>query len=160
MTRVRAFAVIGSVLCAGVRTLPAQTVTLTTTGASTQMASPTLANYTAGEVIGASPIGYTLRLNSGRSNCTYTVRVRVKASTTVLGGTKPLSDLRWSTTGGYTAMTTTFVTVATHVLTTASTTASGSITLKILLNWTDTATSYAGTGLGFQTSGTASGSGC
>ena len=156
----RAIALIAGVLCVSARTLPAQTVTLTTTGASTPMTTPTLADYTAGAVVDATPIGYTLRLNSGRSSCTYTVLVQLKASTAVLGGTKPVSDLQWSSTGGYTAMTTTFVTVATHTLTTASTTASGSITLKILLNWTDTASSYTGTGLGFQTSGTASGSGC
>ena len=148
------------VLCAGAIALPAQTVTLTMTGASTQMANPTLAEYTAGSMVQATPIGYTLRLNSGRSSCTYTVRVRLRAATSILGGTKPVSDLQWATAGGYTAMTTSYATVATHTLTTASTTASGSITLKILLNWTDAATSYAGTGLGFQVSGTASGSGC
>ncbi len=156
----RACLLVIGVLCASALALPAQTVTLTTTGASTQMANPTLADYAAGSMVQATPIGYTLRLNSGRAGCTYTVLVGVRASTSILGGSKPVSDLQWATTGGYTAMTTTNATVATHTLRTTSTTASGNITLKILLNWTDTATSYAGTGLRFQVSGTASGSGC
>ncbi len=156
----RACLLVVGVLCVSALALPAQTVTLTTTGASTQMANPTVTQYVAGSMVQATPIGYTLRLNSGRASCTYTVLVQVKSATATLGGTKPVSDLQWATTGGYTAMTTTFVTVATHTLTTTSTTASGNITLKILLNWTDTATSYAGTGLGFQVSATTSGGSC
>jgi hypothetical protein len=153
-------ATIALLACAAGRALGAQTVTLTTTGANAPMTTPALADYTAGFVTLATPITYTLKLNSGRSNCTYTVLVQVKASAATIGSSKLLSDLQWSTTGGYTGFTTTYVTVGTHTLTTASTTASASVRVRMLLNWTDTAISYAGTSLGFQTSGTAAGTGC
>jgi hypothetical protein len=160
MRRTARVALAAALLGASAHALRAQTATLTVTGAATQMPNPTLADYVAGYIVDPTPITYSLRLNSGRSSCTYTIRVQVRASVATLGSGKVISDLQWSTTGSYTSVTASYVTVATHTMTTAATTASGSITLRMLLHWTDTAASYTGSALGFRTSGTASGSGC
>ncbi|MDQ8155305.1 MAG: hypothetical protein P3B98_11655 [Gemmatimonadota bacterium] len=160
MRRMARVALAAALFGASAHALSAQTATLTVTGAATQMPSPTLADYVAGSLTDPTPVTYSLRLNSGRANCTYTIRVQLRASGADLGSGKPISDLQWSTTGSYTSVTASYVTVATHTMSTAATTASGSITLRVRLNWTDTAASYTGSALGFRTSGTASGSGC
>jgi len=144
-----------------------QTVTLSVSSAATAMQNPTLADYDAGAVTDATPATYTVTLSntSARPNCTYATAVQVRASTTTIGNAKAIGTVSWSTGGAYTALTTAWVTVATHNLTKATgqstaNTASGSLTFKISLAWTETSASFAGSTLEFQASVTPSGNGC
>ena len=123
--------------------LGAQTVAFTVTSTGAAFANPTLADYAAGYVNNTTPITYRVQLSSGSAGRTYTTTVMVQATATTFG-TKVLSDLQAGTGATYQAMTSgsTWVTLASHVLTTTSQQATGSIYVRSLLNWGDNAASY------------------
>ena len=137
-----------------------RSVTLSVTGASTRMQSPTRADYEAGYVTDATPITWTATVNSPRSNCTYTATVQVRATGSTIGNGKSIADVQWSNGGNYTALTTSYATIGTAALTSGTRSRSGTLTLRTLLDWTEASTGFAGTGLQFQVSAVTSGSGC
>lgn len=146
----------------------AQTVTLSVSSATTALQNPTLADYDAGFVTDATPASYTATLtnSSAKTNCTYATSVQVRAAATTIGNAKAISTVSVLTGGTYTALSTTsWVTIATHNLTKAvgqgtQNTASGSITFRVSLAWTETSASFSGAALEFQASVTPSGTGC
>lgn len=136
-----------------------RTVTLAISGnAATQ--NPTLADYEAGFVTDATPLTWTATVNGPRSNCTYTTTVSMRASSSTIGNGKSIADVSWSSGGAFTELTTSYVTIGTATLTSGTRSASGSISFRIQLDWTEESASYAGAGLQFQVSTRASGSGC
>lgn len=137
-----------------------RSVTLSVTGASTRMQSPTRADYEAGYVTDATPLTWTATVNSPRTSCTYTATVSVRATGTTIGNGKSIADVRWSNGGTYTALTTTYATIGTVALTSATRSRSGTLTFRTLLDWSEESTGFAGTGLQFQVSAVTSGSGC
>lgn len=154
-----------AVLCLVPAAAWGQTVTLSVSSAATAMQNPTLADYDAGAVTDATPASYTVTLASGKPNCTYATKVQVRASSSTIGNAKAIGTVSWSTGGAYTALTTSWMDVATHNLVKATgqsttNTATGSLTFTISLDWTETSASFAGSTLEFQTSVTPSGTGC
>ncbi len=141
MRRLRSLLALMAVVAAP---LAAQTVTFTMSSAGAAFPNPTLANYQAGFVDNTTPITYTVTVASPAAGRTYNTTVLVQATSTTYG-TKTLSDLQCGpTTAALQALTSgsTWVTIATHPLTSTTRSASGTIYLRSLLKWTDTGSSY------------------
>ena len=145
----------------------AQTVTLSVSSLGSAMQNPTLANYDAGFVTDATPASYTVTLTnaSAKNNCTYATAVQVRASSATIGNAKAISTVSWSTGGAYTALTQSWATIATHNLVKATgqstvNTATGSLTFRVALAWSEPSASFAGTALEFQASVSPTGTGC
>lgn len=160
MIRVRASLLLLALLPGLAAAQAARSVTLSVTNGSVAMQSPTRADYVAGYVTDATPLTWTATVNTPRSNCTYTATVSVRATTTTIGNGKSIADVRWSNGGAYTTLTQTYTTIGSVALTSATPSRSGTLTFRTLLAWTESAASYAGTGLQFQVSATSSGTGC
>ena len=129
-----------------------QTVTLTISGANVAMQNPTLADYDAGFVIDATPLTWTATVNSPKRDrdCTYNVTVQVRASSNNIGNSKSISNVRWSNGGAPVPLTQTYATIGTAALNRSTPSRSGSLTFRILLNWTESNASFTGSGLQFQ----------
>jgi hypothetical protein len=137
-----------------------RSVTLSITGGNVATQNPTRADYDAGFVTDATPLTWTATVNSPRNNCTYNATVQMRATSTTIGNGKSIANVRWSNGGAFTTLTTSYVTIGTAALTNGTRSRSGSLTFRILLDWTEESASFNGTGLQFQVSATSSGSGC
>ena len=129
----------------------AQTTTLSiTSGSTATFPNPTVADYVAGYVDGAT-VTYTVSLNGG-PNGSHTTTVEICATATTLGSGKALSNLLWQptdnskpwqaiTTGCTGAINPTRVVAAQSL--TKGNSWSGGVRFRMLLSWNDTAASYS-----------------
>jgi hypothetical protein len=131
----------------------AQTTTLTiTSGSATTFAQPTLADYVAGYIDGPT-INFTVTVTGG-PNKTHTTTVEICATTATLGSGKALSKLMWqpsdaskpwqSIVQGCSGAVQAARTVSTAVLGKNQSFSLGA-KLRMILDWTDTASSYGTT---------------
>jgi hypothetical protein len=140
-----------------------QSMTLTVTNAGTST-SPTLAEYKAGQM--ARSFTYTLALAGPAANstfpsgCTYSGTVRMTPTSADLGNSKSLADVSWSSSLGNSGSSLTqnsFVTLGTQTFTSYTTATQVTVTLTTTLRWTETSTSFSGTGLRFDLLASATG---
>jgi len=137
-----------------------RTVTLAITGGNVATQNPTRADYDAGFVTRATPLTWTATVIGPRSNCTYNATVQMRATSSTIGNGKSIADVRWSNGGAYNTLTTSYVTIGTGALTSGTRSRSGSLTFRILLDWTEEDASFNGSELQFLVSATSTGSGC
>ena len=128
----------------------AQTTTLTiTSGSAVTFAQPALADYVAGHIDGPT-INYTVSVTGGPAK-THTTTVEICATTASLGSGKLLSKLMWepsdasqpwqSVVQGCAGAVQAVRTVRVAVLGKGQSDSFG-VKLRMMLDWTDTATSY------------------
>jgi hypothetical protein len=131
-----------------------QTTTLTITGGSTTtFAQPALTDYVNGYIDGPT-ISFTVSETGGTGNASHTATVEICATTATLGNGKALSKLMWqptdlslpwqSITQGCTGAVQAVRTVKSGSLK-KNQSYSGSVQLRMMLDWTDTAPSYGTT---------------
>ena len=151
----RAVMIAASALAAA-SSLPGQTTTLTVTGGSTAtFDQPTLSDYAAGYIDGPT-ISFVVSLAGGASGATHTTTVEICAGSGTLGAGKSISKLMWQPSDGskpWQSITTSCAgavkasrTVGSQVIASGSSW-SGGVRLRMMLDWTDAASSY-GTSIG------------
>lgn len=146
---------LGFVAAVARSTAAAQTTTLTiTSGSTTTFGQPALTDYVNGYIDGPT-INFTVTVNGGPPSApTHTVTVEICSTTPDLGSGKALSKLMWepsdlslpfqSITQGCTGAVQAVRTVATRTMSKGSSFSLG-VKLRMMLDWTDTASSYGTT---------------
>ncbi len=107
--------------------------------------TPAAADLDAGVLAAGTPLTFTITNIAKKKPQTATIYVA--ASSAVLGGTKPSTDLQWklSTGSTWTGLTTTNALVGTYAIPqTVGASISGVIDLQLLVRWTDPPGTYAG----------------
>ena len=119
----------------------AQKLTLLITGGA-PIAFPTVTetDYDAGSVTATTALGYSLDLlGGGGGGVNRTGSISIRATTTTMGGTKPIADLQWrrSDLATWNSMTTTNAVVESRTMrrNTLNDPYTGSIVFRVLLSW-------------------------
>lgn len=144
----------------GARAQSSRTVSLSLSGAGSAMQNPTLEDYEAGYVTAATPLTWTVTVNAPRSNCVYSAEIAVRAASATIGNGKSVADVSWAAGGTFTALSTSYVTVATVPLATGTRSGTGAMTFRTILRWSETSGAFSGASLQFRVNVTTSGSGC
>jgi hypothetical protein len=148
------FGLAAAAVCAAALRAQAQTTTLTVTGGSTAtFAQPGLADYVTGYIDGPT-VSFGVSLAGGPANKTHTVTVEICATTATLGSGKAISKLMWQPSDAskpWQSMTSSCAgavdparTIVTATMGKGDSFSSG-VKLRMILDWTDTATSYGTT---------------
>lgn len=139
----------------------AQGVTLSFSNLQSNTQNPTLADYESGYLVDATAATWTLSVSGSRTNCAYSSRMQIRATTASLGSGKAISDVEWRlNSGSWNSLTTTFADVVTAPLSRSNTSDNGTLSFRIRLDWGDDAASYTSAQLQFQVIVTPSGTNC